>query len=337
MKVAIIGVGRMGRRHIQAVRKMGLDLVGVFDISHESLRLAQEENGLANDILFKDVDELFHAVSPDCAIVATTADFHSWFTCLCAERGVKYILVEKPMATSLEECDRMIESCKRHGSNLAVNHQVRFMSVYEEPKKLLDTAAFGGMASMTLVAGNVGFSMNGVHYFEAFRFLTGEKIEEVTAWFSKEEVPNPRGVQFQDRAGSLRAVTASGKRLYMDIGADQGHGMRVMYGCRLGAITVDEVLREMETTQRTEANRGLPSTRVGSPGENMRRTLPFCDAIETTVEVLNALFSGENSVTGENGRSAVEVLVAAYHSNDRGSVPVRIDGELDRTRRFPWA
>lgn len=337
MRTAIIGVGRMGRRHIDAVRKLNFELVGVFDINAGSLKLAQQENAVDEDMLFDNLDRLFEVGAPECVIVATTADFHCELACMAAERGAKYVLVEKPMAISLDECDRMIETCNRHGARLAVNHQIRFMSVYTEPKRLFDTDAYGGLTSMTLVAGNVGFSMNGTHYFEAFRYLTDERVTEIAAWFSKELVPNPRGSQFQDRAGSLRAVTASGKRLYMEIGADQGHGMRTIYACRFGMITVDEVLRELESTERTLENRGLPLTRVGSPGVNDRHTLPFCSAIDTTAEVLNALVTGINNVSGEDGRNAVEVLAAAYKSDELGGVPVCLDGSLDKTRRFPWA
>lgn len=337
MKTTILGVGRMGRRHIQAVRKLGLDLVGVFDISQGSLKLAQDEEALTNDLLFDDLDKFYAEAKPQCVIIATTADSHCSLTCIPAERGAKYILVEKPMAVSLEECDRMIETCKRHGAKLAVNHQMRFMAVYTEPKQLFDTEAYGGLTSMTVVAGNMGFAMNGTHYFEAFRFLTDERLVEVTAWFSSEIVPNPRGAQFQDRAGSLRAVTASGKRLYLEIGADQGHGFQVIYACRRGMIVVDEVTRELFSTVRTEQNRELPTTRAGTQGVNNRRALPYCGAVDTSADVIRALLSGVNSVSGENGRCAVELLVAAYQSVDLGNVPVRLDGKLDRGRVFPWA
>jgi len=337
MKTAIIGVGRMGRRHIQTIRQLGLELVGILDISRDSLKLAQDEQGLSDELLFTDVDRLFSEATPECLIVATTANSHCSLTCMAAKHRTKYVLVEKPMAVSLEECDRMIEVCKRHGTKLAVNHQMRFMPEYIEPKRLIDTEAFGGLKSMTVVAGNIGFSMNGTHYFEAFRFLTGEYPVEVTAWFSKELVLNPRGTRFQDRAGSLRAVTASGKRLYMEIGADQGHGLRTTYACRTGMITIDEAARELFSTERTEQNRQLPLTRVGMPGVNHQRKFEFRGVVDTTADVITALLLDRNSVSGEDGRSAIELLVGAYQSADLGGMPVRLDDKLDRSKKFPWA
>jgi len=336
MRTAILGVGRMGRRHIQVVRELGYELVGVYDISETSLDLARAEHALADHQLFTELDRLYAVAKPQLVIVATTADFHCELTCMAAERGARYVLVEKPMAVSLEQCDRMIEACRQSGAKLSVNHQMRFMAQYTEPKRLFGTDAYGDFSSMTVVAGNIGFSMNGSHYFEAFRFLAGEPVVEIAAWFSPELIPNPRGARFQDRAGSLRAVTANGKRLYMEIGADQGHGMQAIYACRRGMVIVDEVTRELYTTERLPENRELPTTRAGSPGVNNRRTIPFCGVIETTADVIRAMVSGDNDVTGEHGRSAVEVLVAAYHAAETGR-SVKLGAILNRSTLFPWA
>lgn len=337
MKAAILGVGRMGRRHIQVIRQLNLELSGVFDTSPASLKLAQDEHGLDSCQLFDDLDKLYAEAKPECLIIATTADSHCALTCMAAERGVKYILVEKPMAVSLEECDRMIETCHRYGAKLAVNHQMRFMEQYTEPKRLFATEAYGGLASMTVVAGNFGFAMNGTHYFEAFRFLTDENPVEVTAWFSPEAVPNPRGAHFQDRAGCIRAVTNSGKRLYMEIGADQGHGIITIYACRNGTIMINELSGELFSSEREAQYRELPTTRYGMPSINEHRAIKPAEVIDTSADMLRALLNGMNSMSGEEGRQVIELLVAAYQSAEQGSIPVRLDSKLDQRRIFPWA
>jgi predicted dehydrogenase len=337
MRTAILGVGRMGRRHAQVVRKLDLTLAGVYDVNTESLKLAQEELGLTSDRLFADLDALYDKARPECLIIATTADSHCQLTCVAAERGVKHILVEKPMAVSLDECDRMVEVCKRFGTYLAVNHQMRFMEQYVEPKRLFDSPAYGGLGSMSVIAGNCGFAMNGSHYFEAFRFITGEYPVEASAWFSSGTVANPRGPQFEDRAGSIRATTASGKRLHMEIGSDQGHGARVVYAGRFGMVTVNEVTGEIQTSVREDQYRELPTTRYAMPATDGTRMIKAAEVIDTSAAVLSALLKGENSVTGEDGRRVVELLAAAYQSAERGGAPVRLDAILDRARRFPWA
>ena len=210
-------------------------------------------------------------------------------------------------------------------------------AIRTEPKRLFQTEAYGGMTSMTVVAGNFGFAMNGSHYFEAFRFLADEDLVEVSAWFSPEAVPNPRGAQFEDRAGCLRAVTRSGKRLYMDIGADQGHGVRVVYGCRRGMMTVNELDGELLCSEREEQYRELPTTRYGMPAVNTRHAIRPADVIDTSAAVLTALLTDVDNVSGHDARRVVAALVAAYQSAEHNSGPVRLDGALDRTRVFPWA
>jgi predicted dehydrogenase len=337
MKFAIIGAGRMGRRHIHAVRKLGYSVIGVVDTSRSSLDEARQEHHLDENMLFATLEELFSVDVPTCLIIATTADSHCALTCMAAEQGVKYILVEKPLAISLEECDRMIRTCEQHGARLSVNHPMRFMEQYSKPKALLDSEVYGGFKSMTVVGGNFGMSMNGTHYLEAFRYLSGEDPMEVMAWFDPGKVDNPRGEKFEDRAGSLRVTTASGKRLYIEIGAEQGHGLEVIYAGRNGLISVSELTGTITATVRQPEYRAFPTSRYGMPADSKQQTIAPAEVIDSTALVLKALIRNENRVTAQQGMKAVEVLVAAYESAENASRAVRIDSKLDRRRVFPWA
>lgn len=338
MKAAIIGVGRMGRRHIQVVRRLGLDLVGVCDSSPEALALAVKEENVDPQIVFKDAEVLLKNTQPECAIIATTAPSHCEYVCLCAQNGVKQILVEKPMATSLSDCDRMIETCKQNDTRLAVNHQMRFMEQYFKSKEIVYSDSFGGLSSVTVVGGNFGMAMNGTHYFEMFRYMTDEAPVEVTAWFSDEKVPNPRGPQYEDRAGQIRVVSGNAKRLYMDVGLDQGHGIEVIYSGPYGQLIVDELTGSMKLTVRAESYRELPTTRYGMPAICRQIDIQPADVIGPTSDVLNALLTNADFPSGEEGQMAVEVLVAAYVSNELGHKPIRLDAPIiPRNRRFLWA
>ena len=337
MRTVVIGAGRMGRRHIQVVKDLGLELVGVCDPSPESLALAEKEQGVASALHFTDASRMLEKTSPDVVVVASTAPTHCKYTCEGAEAGAQVVLCEKPMGVSLTECDLMIEACRAHGTKLAINHQMRFMEQYTAAKQITDSAAFGGLSSVTVVAGNFGMSMNGTHYFEMFRYMTGEFPVEVQAWFSPDPLSNPRGPQFSDRAGSLRLTTASGKRFYMEIGPDQGHGMHVTYAGPYGRLDVDELAGKMAWVVREEQYRELPTTRYGMPYIEAERKIAPADAVTPTRHVLEAVIKGEDWPTGEDGRRAVAVLVAAYQSNENGHAPVRIDDKLDRSRIFPWA
>jgi myo-inositol 2-dehydrogenase / D-chiro-inositol 1-dehydrogenase len=337
MKVCVIGVGRMGRRHIAAARGAGFELAGVFDQSAEALATTMAECGVEKGMAFSNAGQMLAATDPDAVVVATTAPSHCEFVCASAVAGVRYILCEKPMASSLEECDRMIAACRATGAKLAVNHQMRFMEQYTDIKALIGTPEFGGLRSMVVTASNFGLAMNGSHYFEAFRYLTDEALAEISCWFDPNNVPNPRGPQYIDRSGQLRAVTASGVRLIMELGADLGHGIEVIYGCRNGQILVDELAGFVRTIHRQAEYRELPTTRYGMPATELQRKIAQADVIQPTEDLWRAMLADSSYPGGDSGRHAVAALVAANLSGESDGRSVALDSGLPLARKFMWA
>ncbi|MBE0580194.1 MAG: Gfo/Idh/MocA family oxidoreductase [Devosia sp.] len=324
-RVAIIGVGRMGMRHASVVGDLGLSLEAVSDILPDALSAAGTKLGLGADRQYTDPFRLIDEVRPEVLIVSTTAPTHRDLVVHAARSGVRAVLCEKPAATSIAACDAMIEACLDSGTRLAINHQMRFMEQYQKPRDLVNSPAYGGLGSVIVSAGNFGMAMNGTHYFEMFRYLTDEAPVSVNAWFSPEALPNPRGPQFIDAAGSVRMTTASGKRFYLDCSPDQGHGMFVTYNCRNGRIDIDELSGQMTMTVRDQEHRDQPTTRYGMPYSVTVAAITPADAVAPTRSVLEALLAGANYPTGEDGRLAMQALVAAHISNKRGGSTVRLD------------
>jgi predicted dehydrogenase len=338
MKAAVVGLGRMGRRHVLALRALGMELVGGADPFADSIEATIKELEVPRDRLFRDDKELLAATKPDVLIIAATAPAHAPVTINAAAAGVKYILCEKPMAASLDECDAMLAACKRHGTRLAINHQMRFMEQYLEARKLIEAPEFGGWASINVIAGNFGLAMNGTHYFELLRWLAGAPIDTVTAWFSKNPVPSPRGPAFFDRAGQIRLTTENGRRMFMDIGDDQGHHICVIYAGRTGMVIADELGGKIDHTVRAAEHRDLPTTRYGMPGPKQRIEVAPADAVVPSQRVLEALVAERDYPTGEDGRASMEALVAAYISAEAAGRTVRVRAnELPRDRRFDYA
>ena len=338
MSAAIIGLGRMGLRHAQVLKNLGIRIGAVSDANGEALAKARNELGVAPSACHVDGHALLGATVPDLLVVATTAASHAELVIAAAARGVKMILCEKPMAVSLGQCDRMIEACARHGTRLAVNHQMRFMEQYMRPRSLLASEAYGGVSSVTVVAGNFGLAMNGSHYIEMFRYITDEAPARVTAWFSAGHVANPRGPQFEDRAGSIRLETASGCRFYLDCSVDHGHGVRVVYAARHGQIEVDELAGRMVQSVRRAEHRDMPTTRYGMPWEDIDQAIVPADVIAPTQAVLEALLEGSGYPTGEEARAAVTALSAAYWSAENDNIGINLhDPRIPKERVFPWA
>lgn len=337
MNTALIGLGRMGLRHYEVLQRLKLDVVGAADLNADT-HAAAKDAGIAEAAIFTDAADMLEAVDAELVVIATTGPSHYPLVKLAVEAGAKNILCEKPMGVSLAQCDAMIEMCEAAGCRLAINHQMRFMDQYVLPKQKLDSEAHGGLSSMTVLAGNFGFAMNGSHYLEAFRYMADDAPATVCAWFSDEILANPRGAQFEDRAGSMRIETVGGKRYYMDIGTDQGHGMHVTYMSRNGRIDIDELAGHMREVVREAEHRDAPTTRYGMPYHTEVTQITPADAVTPTQHVLQALLAGENYPDGHDGRQAIELLVAAYMSAEQGGAPVDIrTAEFDRERKYPWA
>ena len=274
----------------------------------------------------------------DLVIVATTADSHRVLVEQAAASGARAILCEKPMATSVADCDAMIAACERSGSRLAINHQMRFMDQYTIVRDELAGGRFGALASMTVVAGSFGLAMNGSHYCEAFAWLTGSPIVNASAWFTGAPMNNPRGPQFFDQAGEVRFSSASGQRLVLNAGADQGHGMTVMYAAQYGHLFVDELEAVCIATARKPEHLAQPPTRYGMPWDRWERRFPQADNVGPTQAVMRALLAGDDVPSGLSGRQTVAALAAAWRSAEHGHTPVAVtDLGADATRRFPWA
>ncbi len=336
---ALIGAGRMGRSHATALREMGVGLTAVCDLKKEPRDALGEDFGVPPENRFASALDMFTKYGPfDIVVISTTAETHKAMTCMAARAGARNILCEKPMATSVADCDAMIASCAATGARLAINHQMRFMDQYFLVKDILDGGCLGRLASMTVVGGCFGLAMNGSHYVEAFRYLTGTNPVSATAWLSREALPNPRGDQFFDQAGEVRIEGNGGQRLSLIIGADQGHGMTVMYACADGHIFVDELQGEAIVTARKPEHRSMPPTRYGMPWTRETITFPQSDNVRPTKGVLAALVAGVDYPTPEQARQVVATLVACYLSSERGHLPVRLSelGEAEQ-RVFPWA
>lgn len=115
--------------------------------------------------------------------IATHAHLHAEMTILAAQAGVKGVLCEKAMATSLAECDAMIEACEKHGTRLLINHPRRFHPIFQMAKELIQTGTIGEI-KMVECFGYGKLMHNGSHAFDVLtdffgpaEWVQGELIE----------------------------------------------------------------------------------------------------------------------------------------------------------------
>ncbi len=124
LRVAAIGVGSLGRHHARNYAELaaeGLDdHIGICDIDPSTAEAAGSLHQVAH---FTDWEDLLDKV--DAVSIGTPTETHSDIACAFLERGV-HVLVEKPIALTLTEADRMIETASKTGAKLMVGQLERY-------------------------------------------------------------------------------------------------------------------------------------------------------------------------------------------------------------------
>jgi predicted dehydrogenase len=124
LRTAVIGVGSLGQHHARNYAELAREgkgeFVGVCDVDEENARKIAEKNGCA---YFTDWRELLDKT--DAVSIVTPTETHAEIACAFLEKGV-HVLVEKPIARTLEETDRMIAAAQAGNAKLMVGHLERF-------------------------------------------------------------------------------------------------------------------------------------------------------------------------------------------------------------------
>jgi predicted dehydrogenase len=171
LKVAIVGAGAIANTHIEGLLKFQnkCQIVALADIYPDKAREKVERFGLEAKV-YEDYKELLSEETLDLAVVLTPPFAHAETTIAALNAGVN-VLLEKPMATSLEECDAMIAAAEESGKLLSVVAQNRYKSPMIKLKSVLDS----GMAGKILHAQVDSFWWRGQNYYDLWWRGTWEK------------------------------------------------------------------------------------------------------------------------------------------------------------------
>ncbi len=141
VRVGVIGLGTFGQAHLTAYADHpGAELTAVCDLNEECLRAAAGKHGV--DAAFTDYRELL-AVSDLDAVSIVTPDFTHTDIVVAAIEAGKAVLVEKPLATTLEDCDRMAEALEANPVPFMVDFHNRWNPGVAEAKKAIDAGDVG--------------------------------------------------------------------------------------------------------------------------------------------------------------------------------------------------
>jgi len=149
LKFCLVGCGRIAKRHSELLggnQIEGADLVAVCDIVQEKANEIANKYGVDS---FSDMHDMLTSVEIDVIVILTESGFHAQHVIELAKYG-KHIVVEKPMALTLEDADRMIEACDINGCRLFVVKQNRFNLPVVKLRKALEEGRFGKLIMGTV-------------------------------------------------------------------------------------------------------------------------------------------------------------------------------------------
>ena len=182
----ILGCGWIARRHAAAARRLGIPIIFASRDEARARAYAKELGGVAAFGSYRAALADPRAVA---AIVCTPHDGHLEHV-LGALAAGRHVLVEKPIARTLDEADRMLDAAYSAGRVLMVAENFRFMPAFRHVRALLDAGALGPLREVHLIArgfrrptgwrrssavsGGGALIDGGIHYVHALRWWGGE-------------------------------------------------------------------------------------------------------------------------------------------------------------------
>lgn len=188
VRIGLIGAGGMGRAHLARIHDdlSGAEITAVADINLDAAKAAAEPYGAK---AYGTSDELINDPDVDAVVIATFGKVHAPDVIKVIEAG-KYVLCEKPLATTAEDCLRIMEAEQKAGKKLVtVGFMRRFDPAYNEMKAILDK---GDNGEALLVhnrhrnprvpesyTSRMAIDDTAIHEIDTMRWLLGEEIVKV--------------------------------------------------------------------------------------------------------------------------------------------------------------
>lgn len=203
LKVGVIGCGSIAKyRHLpEYAANEHVEIVAVCDIIEDRVNQFAEEYNAKG---YTDYKEVLADESIDIISVCLPNNLHAPVSIAASNAG-KHVLVEKPMATSREEAEEMIEAAKTSGKKLMVGQNQRFVSSHQKAKEIIASGDIGKVYSFRTAFGHggpEGWSVDGrdswffnkeeafigamgdlgVHKTDLMRYILGEEFVEVAGF-----------------------------------------------------------------------------------------------------------------------------------------------------------
>jgi predicted dehydrogenase len=322
--VGLIGAGEISIEHAKGYAARGdAKIIAIADTNVAAAKSASERYGAEK--YYSDFHQLVLDPKVDMVDICIPHSLHAQAAIAAAEAG-KHVLVQKPMAISLEECDQMIRAARKAGVKLMVNHNQIFYPPYQELRKLITSGVLGQIrilrarlgvggklsgwrADPKITGGGILFD-SGVHRFYTSRFLIGD-VKSVQAFADKKN-PREEGediatvlLKFEGPSyGIIDASYFDPPNVYDDVIEAYGNlGIAKVPGCEgfwTGFVSGSplQVYRDGKWTQRSDLE------------SDWSKTIQY--GIHHFLD--SVINDSEPPIPGEEGRRIVEIILACYES-----------------------
>jgi predicted dehydrogenase len=303
----VVGFGRMGKIHFKAAQDLGISVTSIIDPNLNA----------SNDIDSKTLimKSIHDCPATDLFIVSTTTNVRIGLLEQIFEKKPKYILLEKPIGSSVQSIKMLLKKNRSNKINFAVNHQMRYFLHGDYLKQVLQDKRFGELVDINLIGSNFGLAMNGSHFIEFFKWLLDEEIVSVSSKLGFQKSLNPRGSQFKDYCGELRAVTYSNLPIYISFPESAGHGILTIYNFNFAKIIVDELTGSIQVKTRSSADFDLPTTRYGLKSSQLNYEFPIPSLEALSRDLIRNLINEGPVPSLEDGVYTLKVIFSAILSS----------------------
>ncbi len=319
LNVGIIGLGAIGQKHCSALVKIErANICAVADVNQKVLESTAAQYKAAP---YADVKEMLAHPGLDAVIVATPDQLHR-DACVWAAESGKHILVEKPIATTVEDAAAMIHAADTARVKLMVGFSLRFSLHYMHVKKVVSDGTLGDLVSIYArrlnvisqaerLKGRVGVMMFlGTHDFDAMRWIVNSEPVSVYCQAST-SVPSPYPIEneaFSIIRFANGVVGCAQIGWYLPDQHPAGRDFKLDLSGSKGSLNLDQMRQGIEIY--TQGGAKFPSISAGLVDED--RAFVDCVLDERPVPA-----------SGKDGLVALQMILAATQSIQTGQ-PVNL-------------
>lgn len=366
LKAAVIGCGGAGMmNHIPwYAGNPDVDLVGLVDINAgQAEQCAARWGGRA----YADVTTMLDREGPDIVSIASPVHLHAEQSIECIDRGC-HVLCEKPMAPTLRECRKMIDTAKKRGVTLGLMFDKRFSAVFLKMREIILSGAIGkpvftrahwaanmcgrwGTFRSNLCTGGGVFQDVGSHYLDLLRWCFDSEIDSVQGMTN---ICYPERSEVEEHAVALLTLS-NGIQSLIETGWIGPQEVRYPHTEEFWVYGTAGAIKAIGA-----ARWELPPLEIWNQANNEWRLVPVPIDVVTLdhyefKRVINEFVSCVQQdqafvPTGLDGMKAIEAVLALYaasYANQRVALPLEEEPDLckifarirdesrERVRRFP--